>query len=115
MADVTISSTGVDHEGVENPTTTSVTSTDTFYVRNSGNILLFFENAGNAAATVTLDITRKYAGIADVTDPTFTVPALASSVNGRTYVGPFSRAFNDTDGDIRFTSSAALTVTVLRL
>ena len=116
MADVTISSSSVDSTGLMNPTTTAATNANVYFVRNSGNILLLFENNGNSTKTITFDVTQRYAGVANVADPTITTPVRVAANNpSRTYVGPFSRAFNDTSGDIRFTVSANLTVTVLRL
>lgn len=108
MADVRINPTTITHSGIT-PVKQGVTAADRYLMRNNGRVLLLFENAENAAATVTFDVTRKLGGIAAVTDPTVTVPA-----NGRVFAGPFPRnVFNDGESDLIFSASAALSATAL--
>ena len=86
-----------------------------YKVRNNGQVRLLFENATNAAITVTFDVTRRLGGIADAVDPTADVPAASGGDDGRLWAGPFPRGvYNDGDGDLNFTVAGALAVTAVK-
>ncbi len=114
MADVRINPTTLRHAGVANPAQQSVTDADRYLMRNNGRTWLLFENAGNADATVTFDVTRKLGGVVDAVDPTITVPAAAGGDDGRVFAGPFPpNVFNNGERDLIFSASAALSATAL--
>lgn len=114
MADVRITPTPLRYSGAANPSQQSVTDADRYLVRNTGRTLLLFENATNAAITVTFDVTRKLGGIAEAVDPTISVPAAAGGEDGRVFAGPFPKnVFDNGDADLIFSASGALSATAL--
>lgn len=108
MADVTITVQQASAAGATTTRTGSLNTTDTYVVRNNGRTLLLFEKTGAGNCTVTVQTPAKQAGL-DVAERTFTVVATTGDV----VAGPFPPSvYNDAAGDLRFTLSDAVGLTV---
>lgn len=98
------------------PTRTStglVASSRTYKARNDGKLFLLFAKTGAGTCTVTITTPGTVGGIA-IADQTVTVDA----INGDRVIGPLpTRIFNDSNGDIQFTLSdtVGLSMTAIKL
>ena len=91
----------------------SLSISDTYLVRNDGQVLLLFEKSGAGACTVTVQTPVQIGGLA-VAERTFSVPATTGDVAA----GPFPASiYSDGLGDLRLTLSevTGLTVAALRV
>lgn len=101
MANVRIDPQAPTAAGAAVTRTGSLSISDTYLVRNSGQVMLHFRKSGAGACTVTVQTPVKVAGL-DVAERTITVPALTGDV----VAGPFPAAtYNDGNGDMKFTAS----------
>ncbi len=106
MGDVTLTPQKAGAGGVT-PTRTSITATDTFIVRNSGNTVLSFLKTGAGDATITVQTPATLGGLA-VAERTFTVGATTGDVIA---AGFAPAVYNDSSGDMRFTSNEGTGIT----
>jgi len=91
----------------------SLSASDTYLVRNDGQVLLLFEKSGAGACTVTVQTPVQVGGLA-VAERTINVPATTGDVAA----GPFPASiYNDGSGDLRVTLSeiTGLTIAALRV
>ncbi len=91
----------------------SLSTSDTYLVRNDGRVILHFKKTGAGNCVVTLETPGTVDGLA-VSDRTVTVPATTGDV----FMGPFSpRVYNDVSGDLKITLSevTGLSFAVLRV
>ena len=94
------------------PTRTALSDANTYQVRNDGNVILMFLKTGANEATITIATPATRRGLA-IADRTLTVAA----TTGDRVIGPFEPAlYNNSDGDLEFTTSesTAITCAVLR-
>lgn len=113
MADVDLTAEQITRVGINATDTGSLSTSDTYKVRNDGKTFLHFKKSGAGACTVTFVTPGTVDGLA-VADRTVSVPATTGDV----MVGPFPRRiYNDSDGELAFTLSeiTGLTVAVLTL
>jgi len=111
MAEVTLAVENVVKSGLAASYTGSLSTSNTYFVRNNGRVILHFKKAGAGDCTVTVQTPKQVAGL-DVAENTLTVPA----TTGDKFAGPFPPSvFNDANGDLKFTLSeiTGLTVAVL--
>lgn len=93
-------------------TRTAISATDTYQVKNDGQVILNFRKTGAGVATITVITPETRDGLA-VTDRTFSVPATTGDVAA----GPFPPVtYNNSSGDVEFTASegTGLTCAVFR-
>jgi hypothetical protein len=113
MAEITLTVERVLPTGIAATYTGSLSTSNTYLVRNSGRVLLHFLKTAAVDCTVTVQTPATLGGLA-VAEQTVTVPA----TSGKKFAGPFPpRVYNDGNGDLRFTLSDVdgLTVAVLEL
>ncbi len=112
MGDVTLTPQKASAAGVT-PTRTSMATADTYIVRNGGNTLLAFIKTGAGEATITVQTPATLGGLA-VAERTITVVATTGDVMA---AGFAPAVYNDSSGDMRFTTNeeTALTVAVIAL
>lgn len=113
MADVAITPQRITRSKLEATYTGSLSTTDTYKVKNDGKVVLHFKKTGAGECTVTVTTPREVDGLA-VADRTFTVPATTGDV----FAGPFPPFdYNDGDNNLSFTVSEVtdLSVAALRI
>ena len=113
MADVTLVPQRINDVGVTPTRTGSLSTSNTYIVRNTGRMWLHFKKSGAGACVVTIQTPKTVGGLA-VAERTLTVPA----TTGDKTIGPFPPGtYNDALGDLRFTLSdiAGLDVAVLQI
>jgi len=113
MAEVTLTPERVLKDGLAATYTGSLSTSNTYLVRNNGRVVLHFKKGGAGDCTVTVQTPKTVAGLA-VAENTFSVPATTGDI----FAGPFPQSiFNDSAGDLRFTLSeiTGLTVAVLQI
>ncbi len=112
MGDVTLAIQAAAPAGVT-VTRNAIATGNTYKVRNSGRVMLMFEKTAAVNATITITTPATLAGLA-VADQTLTVPASTGDFTA----GLFPPAvFNDSSGDLNFTTSDGdgLTCAVIEL
>lgn len=113
MAEVTLTVQRALPTGVAGTYTGSLSTSNTYLVRNSGRVLLDFRKSAAVDCVVTVQTPATLGGLA-VAEQTITVPA----TTGQRFCGPYPpRIYNDGAGDLRFTLSDVdgLTVAVLEI
>lgn len=113
MADVRLTPQDLLPTGITPSYTGSLSTANTYQVRNNGNVLLHFKKSGAGDCTVTVQTPKTVGGLA-VAEQTFTVPA----TTGDKMAGPFPPAiYNDGSHDLKFTLSeiTGLTVAVVEV
>ena len=108
MAEITLTVQRVLPTGITPSYTGSLSTSNTYLVRNSGRVLLHFKKSAAVICTVTIATPPTVGGLA-VAEQTCAVPA----TTGDKMIGPFPpRIYNDGAGDLRFTLSDVDGVTV---
>ena len=91
----------------------ALSSTETYKVRNGETLFLLLEKSGAGDATISIGVPLTVGGLT-ISSQTITVPAST----GDKVIGPFpARIFNDANGDMKFTISdtVGLSVAILKL
>lgn len=102
MAIVDLTPTVLSTAGSDQDFASGLSSTDTYRVRNPGNVVLHFTNVSASPRTVTVDVPATVAG-QSVPDFTFTVPASTGDI----WVTPLPPGVvNDDAGNIVFSVSS---------
>ena len=108
MGDIAIAPEKVIKAGLVATYKADCTTTDTYTVRNTGRMILHIIKAGAGDCVVTIQTPALVGGLA-VDEVTVTVVANT----GRQFIGPFPPSiFNNGNGDLKFTLSDILTMTV---
>lgn len=108
MANVTVSPQQISRSGVDLTDTGSLSTSNNYFMRNTGREFLHFKKTGAGACVVTIVTPKTVAGLA-VADVTVSVPA----TTGDLMIGPFPPdAFNNQNGDVEFTLSEVTGLTV---
>lgn len=114
MADVRLTPQKITRTGITPSYTGSLSTSDTYLVRNDGKVFLHFKKTGAGDCTVTIQTPKKVDGL-DVSERTVTVPA----TTGDKMIGVFPPlVYNDFGSqDLKFTLSeiTGLTVAVLQV
>jgi hypothetical protein len=113
MADIRLAPQQSVDTGVTPTYTGSLTTTDTYVIRNSGRMIVNFVKTGAGDCVVTIQTPKVVGGLA-VAEQTVTVVA----TTGNKFIGPFTPSlYNDGYGDVRMTLSniTNLTVAVLEM
>lgn len=101
MADITLTVQRLLPTGITPSYTGSLSTSNTYYVRNSGRTFLHFKKSAAVNAVVTIATPATVGGLA-VAEQAVTVVA----TTGDKMIGPFPpRIYNDGDGDLVFTLS----------
>ena len=114
MADVAVAVQQTTRTGAAPTNTGSLSTSNTYYTKNNGNMVYHFLKTGSGDATITVQTPNKVDGN-EIAEKTLTVVAATS---GDIVAGPFPpEVYNDSNGDIRFSSNniTGLTVAVLQL
>ncbi|KKK75685.1 hypothetical protein LCGC14_2871240 [marine sediment metagenome] len=107
MADVVVPLTAAAPTGVTS-VPVSITTGNTYKVRNNGRVMLYFAKTGAGNATITV-VTPKTVGGLAVADQSFTVPA----TTGKVWAGPFPPdIYNDPSADVDITTDEGTAITV---
>ena len=110
MATVVITPTRITEKGVAE-SFQSMSTADTYKVRNDGRVLIHFKKTGAGAANVTIVTPKTVAGFA-LADQVVIVPATTGDVMS----APINEdVFNDASGDISFSTDDAVGLTVAAL
>lgn len=113
MADVALTVQKMVSTGITPSYTGSLSTSNTYQVRNNGRTFVHFKKSEAADCVVTVETPKLVAGLA-VAEQTVTVPAST----GDKMIGPFPPSvYNDANGDVNITLSniAGLTVAVVTL
>ena len=113
MADVRIDVEKPSAAGAAPTRNGSLSVSDTYLVRNDGQVVLLFEKANAVDCDVTIQTPVTVSGLA-VAEQTLTVPASGGDIAA----GPFPPSvYNDAAGDLRLTLSeiGGLTIAALRV
>lgn len=113
MADITLTVQKLLPTGITPSYTGSLSAANTYFVRNSGRVMLHFKKSAAVDAVVTIQTPTTVGGLA-VAEQTCTV----AGSTGDKMIGPFPpRIYNDGNGDLKFTLSDVdgLTVAVVEL
>lgn len=101
MADVTISLQKIVPTGLTPAFTGSLLTTNTYKVRNNGNVVVQVKKSGAGDCTVTINTPGTVGGLA-IAEQTVTVVA----TTGDKMIGPFPPSvYNDSSGDLNITFS----------
>ena len=112
MADVVVAVKLIDFDG-ESETFVSMSTGNTYKVRNNGRTLIHLKKTGAGAANITIQTPKKVAGLA-VADPIAVVPATTGDV----MIAPVNEdLFNDAVGDVNLTTDegTGLTIAAVRI
>lgn len=113
MADVRWTIENINKDGINLADNGSLSVSNTYLVKNGGDIILHFKKTASVNCTVTVQTPAKVAGLA-VAEHTFVVPATTGDI----HAGPFPPSvFNDGSKDLRITLSDidGLTCAVARI
>ena len=113
MAEVRIDVEKIVPGGLAATYTGSLSTSNTYLVKNNGRTFLHFKKSAAVDAVVTVETPITVDGLA-VAERTITVPA----TTGDRFIGAFpTRVYNDSVGDLRFTLDDVdgVTVAVLRI
>ena len=112
MADVVVAVKLIDFDG-ESETFVSMSTGNTYKVRNNGRTLIHIKKSGAGAANITVQTPKQVAGLA-IADPIVVVPATTGDV----MIAPVNEdLFNDAVGDVNLTTDegTGLTIAAVRL
>ncbi len=110
MADVRLTVQDSSFNGLD-ATYTSINSSDTYLVQNTGSIIVHVDNTDSASEAVTIPTPKTIKGLA-LEDRTVTVPA-----SEKRFIGPFPVGlFNDgQDLSITFSNGTSTSVAVIKV
>lgn len=113
MVDVVLTPQRPSDVGAAVTRTGSLSTSNTYLVRNDGRTLINWQKSGAGACVVTVQTPAKVGGL-DVAERTISVPATTGDI----IAGPFPpNIYNDAVGDMRFTLSeiTGLDVAVIQM
>jgi len=111
MANVDLTVQKMIHAGVTPSYTGSLSTGNTYKLRNNGRRFVHFKKSGAGACTVTIETPGSVGGLA-IADQTVNVPATTGDV----MIGPFPRnLYNDSSGDVNITLSEITGLTIAAL
>jgi hypothetical protein len=110
MADVRLTVEDVSINGLD-ASYTSVNSSDTYLIQNTGSLIVHVKNEDTSSETVTVPTPKTINGLT-VQDPTVTV-----SASGDKFIGPFPVGLynNGQDMSLTFSNGTSTSVAVLKI